>query len=80
VLESLGSYWASAYRDVIVFTLLIPVLAWLSLRAGSGEERAKGLLKNNRIGFEWGIPARGAGRVAFGRVGRGGHRAALRSA
>jgi len=40
VLESLGSFWASAYRDVIVFTLLIPVLAWLSLRAGSGEERA----------------------------------------
>jgi hypothetical protein len=25
---------------VIVFTLLIPVLVWLSLRAGSGEERA----------------------------------------
>jgi branched-chain amino acid transport system permease protein len=40
VLESLGSFWASAYRDVIVFTLLIPVLAMLSLRAGSGEERA----------------------------------------
>jgi len=40
VLESLGSFWASAYRDVIVFTLLIPVLAWLSLRAGSDEERA----------------------------------------
>ena len=32
VLESLGSYWSSAYRDVIVFALLIPVLAWLSLR------------------------------------------------
>lgn len=32
VLESLGSFWASAYRDVIVFALLIPVLAWLSLR------------------------------------------------
>ena len=40
VLESLGSFWASAYRDVIVFTLLIPVLVWLSLRAGSDEERA----------------------------------------
>jgi branched-chain amino acid transport system permease protein len=40
VLESLGSFWASAYRVVIVFTLLIPVLVWLSLRAGSGEERA----------------------------------------
>jgi branched-chain amino acid transport system permease protein len=40
VLESLGSFWASAYREVIVFTLLIPILVWLSLRAGSGEERA----------------------------------------
>jgi branched-chain amino acid transport system ATP-binding protein len=34
VLEALGSFWASAYREVIVFTLLIPVLVWLSLRAG----------------------------------------------
>jgi branched-chain amino acid transport system permease protein len=40
VLESLGSFWASAYREVIVFTLLIPVLAWLSLRSGSAEDRA----------------------------------------
>lgn len=40
VLESLGSFWASAYREVIVFTLLIPVLVWLSLRAGSEEDRA----------------------------------------
>ena len=40
VLESLGSFWASAYREVIVFTLLIPVLVWLSLRSGSAEDRA----------------------------------------
>jgi len=40
VLESLGSFWASAYREVIVFTLLIPVLVWLSLRSGSPEDRA----------------------------------------
>ncbi len=40
VLESIGSYWASAYRDVIVFTLLIPVLLLLSLRKGSDEDRA----------------------------------------
>jgi branched-subunit amino acid ABC-type transport system permease component len=33
VLESLGSFWSSAYRDVIVFALLIPVLAWLSLKS-----------------------------------------------
>ena len=30
----------SAYREVIVFTLLIPVLVWLSLRGGSPEDRA----------------------------------------
>lgn len=40
VLESLVSFWASAYREVIVFTLLIPVLAWLSLRGGSPEDKA----------------------------------------
>jgi branched-chain amino acid transport system permease protein len=40
VLESLSSFWASAYREVIVFTLLIPVLVWLSLRSGSPEDRA----------------------------------------
>lgn len=40
VLESLGSFWASAYREVIVFTLLIPVLVWLSLRSGAAEDRA----------------------------------------
>jgi branched-chain amino acid transport system permease protein len=40
VLESLGSFWASAYREVIVFTSLIPILVWLSLRGGSTEDRA----------------------------------------
>ena len=40
VLELLSSFWASAYREVIVFTLLIPVLVWLSLRSGSPEDRA----------------------------------------
>ncbi len=40
VLESFVSFWASAWREVIVFTLLIPVLVWLSLRGGSPEDRA----------------------------------------
>jgi branched-chain amino acid transport system permease protein len=40
VMESLGSFWASAYREVIVFTLLIPVLVFLSLRSRSTEDRA----------------------------------------
>jgi branched-chain amino acid transport system permease protein len=34
VVEAFASFWASAYRDVIVFTLIIPVLFWRSL-AGS---------------------------------------------
>jgi len=32
LLESFSSYWASAFKDVIVFTLIIPVLLWRSLR------------------------------------------------
>ena len=40
VLESLGSFWASAYREVIVFTVLIPILVWLSWRSRSVEDRA----------------------------------------
>lgn len=30
VLESFASFWASAYKEVIVFTLIIPVLLWRS--------------------------------------------------
>ncbi len=31
VLESFSSFWASAYKEVIVFTIIIPVLVWRSL-------------------------------------------------
>jgi branched-chain amino acid transport system permease protein len=31
VLEAFSSFWASAYKEVIVFTLIIPVLVWRSL-------------------------------------------------
>lgn len=31
LLESFSSFWASAYKEVIVFTLIIPVLLWRSL-------------------------------------------------
>jgi ABC-type branched-subunit amino acid transport system permease subunit len=31
LLESFGSFWASAFKEVIVFTLIIPVLLWRSL-------------------------------------------------
>lgn len=38
MLESFGSFWASALKEVIVFTALIPVLLWLSVRAHPSEE------------------------------------------
>lgn len=37
LLESYSSFWASAYKEVIVFTLIIPVLAWRSLTSGHGD-------------------------------------------
>lgn len=40
LLESFSGFWASEYRSVIVFALLIPVLVWLSLRHGGAEDRA----------------------------------------
>lgn len=38
LLESYSSFWASSYKEVIVFTLIIPVLLWRSLAAGHVEE------------------------------------------
>lgn len=38
MLESFASFWASAYKEVIVFTLIIPVLLVLSLRAHHDDE------------------------------------------
>jgi branched-chain amino acid transport system permease protein len=32
LLESFSSFWASSFKEVIVFTLIIPVLLWRSLR------------------------------------------------
>lgn len=31
VVEAFGSFWASAFKEVIVFTLILPVLLWRSL-------------------------------------------------
>ncbi|WP_300731084.1 branched-chain amino acid ABC transporter permease [Pseudomonas sp.] len=39
VLESFANYGASAYKEVIVFTLVIPVLLWLSLKNPHIEEQ-----------------------------------------
>ena len=38
VIEAFGSFWASAFKEVIVFTLIIPVLLWRSLRTHHHEE------------------------------------------
>jgi branched-chain amino acid transport system permease protein len=37
LLESYASFWASAYKEVIVFTLIIPVLLWRALTTSHHE-------------------------------------------
>lgn len=37
-LEAFSSFWASAYKEVIVFTLILPVLFWRSLRSRHVED------------------------------------------
>ena len=38
LLESFGSFWASAFKEVIVFSAILPVLLWRALRDPHGEE------------------------------------------
>jgi branched-chain amino acid transport system permease protein len=38
LLESYSSFWASAYKEIIVFTLIIPVLIWRSVKQRHIEE------------------------------------------
>lgn len=38
ILEAFSSFWASAYKEVIVFTLIIPVLLWRSFGTQSTDE------------------------------------------
>jgi len=38
LLESFGSFWASAFKEVIVFTAILPVLLWRSLRHPHADE------------------------------------------
>ena len=38
IIESFSSFWASAFKEVIVFTLIIPVLLWRSLTTHHHEE------------------------------------------
>ena len=37
-LESFSSFWASAFKEVLVFALIIPVLWWRSLRSRHVED------------------------------------------
>lgn len=38
LLESFSSYWSSAFKDVLVFTMIIPVLFWFSIRHRGVED------------------------------------------
>lgn len=38
LIESFSAFWASPYKEIIVFTLLIPVLLWRSLKSHPVEE------------------------------------------
>ena len=38
VIEAFGSFWASSFKEVIVFTLVLPVLFWRSFAGGHSEE------------------------------------------
>jgi branched-chain amino acid transport system permease protein len=38
LLESFGSFWASAFKEVIVFTFILPVLLWRSFQHGAHDD------------------------------------------
>jgi branched-chain amino acid transport system permease protein len=38
MVESFGSFWASSFKEVIVFTLVLPILLWRSVAGGHSEE------------------------------------------
>ncbi|NYT38291.1 branched-chain amino acid ABC transporter permease [Allopusillimonas soli] len=38
ILEAFSSFWASAYKEVIVFTLIIPVIVWRSFGSRAVDE------------------------------------------
>jgi len=38
ILESFGSFWASEFKEVIVFTVILPVLLWRSFQHGHDDE------------------------------------------
>ena len=38
IIEAFGSFWASSFKEVIVFTLILPVLFWRSVTGGHSDE------------------------------------------
>jgi len=38
LVESFGAFWASAFKEMIVFTAVLPILLWRSFLHGSAEE------------------------------------------
>jgi branched-chain amino acid transport system permease protein len=38
LIESFSSFWASSFKEVIVFTLILPVLLWRSFQHGHGDD------------------------------------------
>ncbi len=38
IVEAFGAFWASAFKEVIVFTIILPVLLWRSLQDGHSTE------------------------------------------
>jgi len=38
IVEAFGAFWASAFKEVIVFTLILPILLIRSLRSGHSDE------------------------------------------
>ena len=38
IVEAFGAFWASAFKEVIVFTLILPILLMRSLRSGHSDE------------------------------------------
>ncbi len=38
LIESFGSFWASAFKEVIVFTIILPVLLWRSFQHGYSDD------------------------------------------
>jgi branched-chain amino acid transport system permease protein len=38
LVEAFGSFWASSFKEVIVFTLVLPILLWRSVAGGQSEE------------------------------------------